>query len=502
MAVTLERQLSEDEKDIVLARFGRKCFATNHDIPEGDEIQFDHIKAFALNGESEIYNIAPMCPLHNKQKGKLSLGDFRVKLRMDNFFSRGQTLTLKDELQFFKEEGNVDNFGESVFYVEGKHKIIFEYDNKKEEFNLYECPITKWKYFYAILPVTVINSDDDEDDEIGLQPRYLLKDKVFELYRHFQKNTVLHPSIARLYKNKVLIFDGQHKIAALLWDERKSFEIKIYINPDPKILNITNISAHDKFAQTRFFSSIMVAKLGSKFGKQFEEYKLLENGEIKTEYGFVIYVKNAEQLTNYEINKQFTSFLFESVLDESKNNIVRLVSKTNRSSDEYPLTIDLLNKSLFSNFIYKSPTEDDLTSNAYKRDLEISNVIRLCNIINDEILHRWDPTKSEKDLTQNKLNRMFRSKSIMAWSEILRDAIIARLEIVDSDEKLMIFYREITEGEFNKIQFIIRKLISWNVWESPTDSDIDRKLADNKSEVKKYFKEKGLTVSYLLGASE
>jgi hypothetical protein len=34
------------------------------------------------------------------------------------------------------------------------------------------------------------------------------------------------------------------------------------------------------------------------------------------------------------------------------------------------------------------------------------------------------------------------------------------------------------------------------------NSDIDRILADNKSEVKKYFRDKGLTTGYLLGATE
>lgn len=91
----------------------------------------------------------------------------------------------------------------------------------------------------------------------------------------------------------------------------------------------------------------------------------------------------------------------------------------------------MLSKSLFSNFLYRNPTDDDLTSENYKRDKEIANAIKLCNIIDEEILHKWDASKTENDLTQNKLNRMFRSKSIMAWSELLRDAVSAKLDITD-----------------------------------------------------------------------
>lgn len=44
---------------------------------------------------SELDNIAPMCEVHNKQKGTLPLEDFRVSLRLKQFFSEGDGLTLK-----------------------------------------------------------------------------------------------------------------------------------------------------------------------------------------------------------------------------------------------------------------------------------------------------------------------------------------------------------------------------------------------------------------------
>jgi len=247
MAIILQRQITDEEKEQIIKRFGRVCYATGHTIPENDEIHFDHIRAFSIDGASEIDNIAPMYQTHNLQKGRLPLEDFRIKLRLDEFFTQGQALTLKHELQFFKEKGIITTFGETIFTKITDREIELEFLNKKEKFKLYSCPTTKWKYFYANLPVNVINSDDD-DGQIGLQFRYLIKDKVFDLFRHFKNNTVLQPSLARLHENKILVFDGQHKIAAMLWGERKVFELKIYISPDPKALNKTNIAAHDKFA--------------------------------------------------------------------------------------------------------------------------------------------------------------------------------------------------------------------------------------------------------------
>lgn len=504
MAVTLKRQISEEEKQTILERHGRKCFATGHDIPENEPVHFDHIRAFALGGESEIDNIAPMCQKHNLEKGMLPLEDFRIKLRQDEFFQRGQTLTLKDELEYLKEKGNISSFGESVYYktIE-EREIELEYCNCKKSFQLYICPVTGWKYFYAILPVDVLNSDDDAEGNIGLQPRYLIQDKVFDLYRHLQQNTVLHPSIARLFRSKILVFDGQHKIASLLWGARKDFELKIYIDPDPTKLNQTIIHAHDKFAQTKFYSSVLVAKLGSLFGKRFEEYKNKENGEPKTESGFVKFLIQNEQLTKGEVNKRFTSFLVDSVLSESENKISRLVSKVNRRTKECPLTLDMLNKSLFAHFLYHSPTDDDLANvKQYMRDKEISNVISLCNIFDEEILHKWDSTKTEQDTTQNQLTRMFSSKSMMAWSELLKGAVEGKLEIHDPDDRKQIFYRELSDDEKEKIRRIVRRLVDWSMWKSPPSSEIDKILSNNKKEVKNFLKDKGLTTGYLQGSSE
>jgi hypothetical protein len=38
MAITLKRQLTPDEKNIILQRHGRICFATGHAIPEQESI--------------------------------------------------------------------------------------------------------------------------------------------------------------------------------------------------------------------------------------------------------------------------------------------------------------------------------------------------------------------------------------------------------------------------------------------------------------------------------
>ena len=502
MAITLKRQLNDNEKALVLEQHGRECFATGHKIPEGESVHFDHIRAYSSGGLSEVNNIAPMCPQHNQAKGTLPLFDFRIKLEIEQFFSSGDRLTLGHLLKYLRSEGRITHYGLPVVVQEDVNAAKIESSNISREYQLYECPITHWKYFFARLPIDILDSDDDEDHIAGLQPRYLIFDKVFSLFRHFQSNPILQPSLGRIVDNRIKLFDGQHKAAALLWNGHKDLECKVYVDPEIRLLNQTNISAHDRFAQTRFFSSIMVLKLGSQFGADFEAYKNLEDEQIKSEAGFVNYLLARDNLTKGEVNNSFRSFLYNSILEDEHNRLSRLISETNYPTNEKPITINGLTDSLFASFLYREPVRDDMTTDAYKRGFEIQNMVSLMNILDELALSQWNPKSSKNDENQRKLGRFIRSRFMKAWSGLVKDAICTKLEIYDADEKGHAFYKDFGEKELENVKFVTNRLVDWKMWNSPAKSEIDEIRLDNDGAVKDWLRKKGLTVSYLLGASE
>ena len=137
-----------------------------------------------------------------------------------------------------------------------------------------------------------------------------------------------------------------------------------------------------------------------------------------------------------------------------------------------------------------------MTTDDYHRDQEIANNVALLNMFYDLALNAWNPKAGENDETQRRLGRMFRSKSAMAWSEILKDAVCAALELQDSDDRAAPFYRTLSEIQVSKVKKVVNRLVDWKWWAAPATDDIDRILSDNKSEVKKWFKDKGLTPGY------
>lgn len=502
MAIALKRQLADHEKEHIITQHGRVCFANGHEIPDGESVHFDHIRAFASGGLSEINNIAPMCPQHNRAKGTLPLLDFRVRLEIQKFFNSGDKLTLGHLLRHMSLEGKISEYGLPIAIQEHDSTITIESSKLSQAYQVHECPITHWKYFYSKLPIDILDSDDDKDQIAGLQPRYLIFDKVFGLFRHFQANPILHPSLGRIDNNRIKLFDGQHKAAALLWNGHTDLECKVYINPDIRQLNQTNISAHDRFAQTRFFSSTMVAKLGTQFGADFETYKDLEDGQTKSEDGFVNYLRTKDNLTRGGVNNRFRSFLYNLILGDEHNQLARLVSETNYRTDEKPMTMNSLINSLFASFLYREPASDNMTTDAYMRNDEIRNMIRLMNILDELALSQWNPKATTDDGDQRKLERLIRSRFMKAWATLLKDAICTKLEIFDGDDRARALYREFSEEEFEKVRFVTSRLVEWKMWKSPPNSEIDQIRLDNEGKIKDWLKDKGLTVSYLLGASE
>lgn len=499
MAVALRPRLTDDEKQQVLARHGRTCYATGHSISEQEPIHFDHIKAFALGGQSEVNNIAPMCADHNRAKGTLSLFDFRTRLELNRFFNTGDRLTLRHLLEHLQSQNVISRFGSPVATQLSEGSIEIDSQAISRNFATYQCPITGWRYFYATLPVDIIDSDDDQDQ---LQPRYLIQDKVFELFRHFQTNPVLQPSLGRITENKIKLFDGQHKAAAILWNGRTELECKVYINSDVRLLNQTNISAHDKFSQTRFYTSIMVAKLGAQFGSDFEAYKNIEDNEPKSESGFVNYIRAKDNITVGKSKQNFQNFLYHSVLDPEENRLMSLVASTPRATDLKPLTMNSLTQSLITSFMYREPLSDDLTSNGYQRDNEIYNIIMLMNTLYDEGFRSWKHKAPANEEEQRKLERMVRARFMKAWAAILKDAVMAKLGLIDEDEKIRGFQRELTEQQREDINFLVRRLFGWNMWYSPAGSEIDTVRSDIDAQVRQWVRNHGLTAGYLMGAPE
>ena len=184
------------------------------------------------------------------------------------------------------------------------------------------------------------------------------------------------------------------------------------------------------------------------------------------------------------------------------NNIAKEIKTKTPFGEKIRVKIDKRNKQSVDKFWEWTKKGAPIICEIGMRDVESENIVRLMNLLFEKTLINWNPSASQNDTEQIKLSRMFSSKSIMAWSELFKDAISAKLEIYDTDEKSKVFYRQLEDSDFEKIDQIIIRLVNWQMWDSPKDSEIDKMISNNKSTLKQWLKDKGLSTGYLMGASE
>jgi HNH endonuclease len=176
------RQISEAEKQDVLARRGRRCFIDNAPLEADSEVEFDHIIPFAEGGRSEPGNIGAVCKKHNREKGTLSLSEYRDRLELRRFFEGAKKRRLDDLL-----EARLGPHGHGAplqVEVDGNRATLY-LDGGSIDTPVGICPATNEKFFFASLPVATLSNDVD------LQPRPLEPERVWELYRHLRTHTQL-----------------------------------------------------------------------------------------------------------------------------------------------------------------------------------------------------------------------------------------------------------------------------------------------------------------------
>jgi hypothetical protein len=80
--------------------------------------------------------------------------------------------------------------------------------------------------------------------------------------------------------------------------------------------------------------------------------------------------------------------------------------------------------------------------------------------------------------------------------------VCGKLNLQDADDRESPFYREFDEVEKTLIRDVLARLCNWKFWSAPPNDQIDKVLSYNKGELKQWFKDKGLTTGYLMGAPE
>ncbi len=497
----MKRQLTEKEKEEVRkqqidADGTLKCFISGEVIGKDDVIEYDHIQAFAKEGETSLENIRIAKKGYNRRKSDQTLYDVRDNLKLERLFEeKNNKIKLQDIFDLKKVEHK------SLSTKQENGTITIEDGLDKVTCPIFFDKLLDAEYFYA----KIKNKWIENDDEKGLQPRYIAYKRLVKLRDHLKTHPQLAPSIARLINNKIKLFDGQHKFASQILNNQTEIDVKIYIAPSDITkskqlfdqLMITNLEAHSKHKQIPFYTSTLLDKLAEiqkEFLEKFIETKL---PETHTEDNFINFLVAEQQYSKAEAKKMLISAIKTQAKELSvlKDHIAIASRDAN-----YPITDDLLGKTIFPNTLYLAPSKARFKSDFDYRDSEMENFKSISKLLVEKgYLKEWVPKKRNSSLTniQLKSRRIWHKGSVLTWSLYLRDIIINSCNMMTQDERDKLLYRKkFSKEQIERISASLDRLFNHNLWDEP-EGEIDSLLVSAQKQ-NELFDRKGLSLTYVL----
>lgn len=495
------RQLSDAEKQAVKAQQiggdgSLRCFISGDIINSNDDIEYDHIHPFAKDGETSPANIRIVLKIYNRRKSDQSLYDMRDNVRLERLFeAKKNNIRLQD---IFK----LKDIEKRNTHAQTNDKAIQIDDGKTAlDFSLFYDALLKVSYFYGRIPVSWLENDDQE----GLQPRVIDYKRLIAIRDHLKSHPQLAPSIARLLGSRFKLFDGQHKLAAQVLNNQTEVDIKVYVSPEGvdqskelfDNLMITNLEAHSKLKQVPFYTSTLLDRLSVIYKELLEEFISTKSPENHTEAYFIHFLASLKGFSAADAKEILRSAIKNSALDGSK--LVGFVAEASKDAN-FPITVDLLNRTIFRSTLYLEPSTARFTSEADYRNSEAANFAAVANLLVQETgIGNWVPHSKGKNLTneQLKARRIWHKGSVLTWAPYLESILYYALQTMTNDEREKMLYRPvISERQEAIVRQCLNRLFSHPMWDDPAP-EIDSLLVSARKQ-DDLFNRKGLTERFVI----
>lgn len=506
--------LSAEQREELVARLHKAqnglCYVDQEVINlQVHEVDIDHIVALARDGADDESNWALTHASCNRSKGTRDLQLQRIlhefrrhvqKYTTGSSQGKDRNFTLNEALLELlpnrQETGVVIHDGQVDISWNEKGKP------KTETYQLLMDSATPpTRSFVAMIPFSCLHHDHD------INPRSIvdLEPMIEEFYNGYPQ---LQPSLATLTidgesgKAPILVFDGQHKAAAQLYARRARMFVRVFVNCDREKLKETNYRAHTKLAQVHF-PQLINDKVGADlFKEEFDRY--LQDADLTKVTEDMFFAKHVPRVQRSEYRRYFGNYLrYEVLIGKSgsqQNMVLDFTETVMPRTTRYPLSYDTLQKTMLDVMLFQKPAKETVDQTERCRQMEKENLIRLLNILVEEILAngRFDLNLGVRRMDDRlasdpqsvpdshlRAYRICRKAAMMIWSKELKRAVQlllnakTRYATASWSEKRPL-WAQVLEEDWQQIRKMIRAIRDHKVWGERTNPDIVAALLSNR----------------------
>ena len=371
------------------------------------DTNIDHIIPLANKGKDTEDNFAVAHSGCNKSKQDADLNIARIlcflKKIQDNISdTENRTASLNDVLK------EVNGSQYSFRFNENYGKIQYSFtelgDQNIYESEIFEDKLSNEKTVFVNVPIEYIFHDS------LINPRGINSSISLLIKEFYKGNPQLHISLARIKDGKINIFDGQHKAVAQILLGNKKLLLRLFLNPDVDRLTETNTNAGSNLRQIAFDKSIMRQLNNTLYLERIKRYQkdhgLPEDNFDFSEQQLVEYFKGE----NVNIRKYIIDSIKNSITHSSDNKLKDFIDFEGKAK-ELPLSYSAFEKTFLAIFIdskviLKTNISDKSDGGNNPRELEINQLVKLLNIIAEQIyIGKFDPDIGVNRIEQKIINK-------------------------------------------------------------------------------------------------
>lgn len=447
-------------------------------------VNIDHVVPLALHGLDKEDNFALTHESCNKSKLDSHLEVARRLYVLKNLVEttkiQGRLADLSDVLKHF----NGSRFDFKCTVSAGTLSYSFSQigDNTIYEVPIMYDPISGVASAFVKIPISYIYHDEK------INPR-ALNASVSKLVKEFHlKNPQLHVSLSRLEEandgsKRIMIFDGQHKATAQLLLGADRLLTRLFLDVDVNLLTETNAHAGSTLRQIAFGQSTLRQLNSSIFNERIVQYRQDHNLADDS-----LAFSEQELLTYFKGDRNFKTLVFDSIKNsityDNGNRLRDFIDFGGRATD-LPLSYSTVDKVMYAKFcnskaILNQPLDTGTNTGSNPRELEISQIVRIMNIMADEIyLGKFDTTIGTSKIEDKILKgqaakitddhliayRMSKEEIIQIWIWYVQAIIISYYQNqgVKFDADRM-FHNQLDDQIFVNIQNFIKNLRLLPLW--------------------------------------
>jgi hypothetical protein len=466
----------------LLAQQKNQCFICGRSLdPKLDKIEVDHIIPRAKGGRDDENNYAATHEPCNRNKLDSDLRIARCMAKYEEVKEKhAEDGPNRPNLGDFLREYDAGKFTLRATVESGKLTYTLpERGHSRYETSLVKDKLSGFKYAFLFLPIEYVHHDSRINPRaVGPRIRGLLAEFL-------DGKPQLHISLAwGILENgslKVCMFDGQHKAVAQMLLGVRELPVRLFFEPDEKVLLQANTNAGTTLRQVAFDQATQ-RFLGSQLYWEKIDFFREETHRPPEDLTF-----SEQDLVNFfrgerrEVTRYILDDLRISVIHHPESKLKDYVEFAGKEGEK-PLSYSTVEKTFFSLFINKSPLALPLNFrlevSENPRQLEKDQIVRLLNIFAERLyIGGYD-----FDIGANKVEERLRKGTPipeahlravrMSREEVLYNLLryaknlvmryfLLRGQVVEDAE---LFQRKFPEDLWSLIAKLIENLASLPVW--------------------------------------